>query len=59
MYEGNPMAWLVEQAGGLAYTESQRILTIQPTDIHQRISVILGSADEVKSCLSYLESSQK
>jgi fructose-1,6-bisphosphatase I len=59
MYEGNPMAWLVEQAGGLAYTENQRILTIQPTDIHQRISVILGSADEVKSCLSYLESSQK
>ncbi|CAI8162209.1 MAG: Fructose-1,6-bisphosphatase class 1 [Pseudidiomarina mangrovi] len=59
MYEGNPMAWLVEQAGGLAYTESQRIMTIQPTDIHQRISVILGSADEVKSCLNYLESSQK
>ena len=59
MYEGNPMAWLVEQAGGLAHTETQRILTIQPTDIHQRISVILGSADEVKSCLSYLESSQK
>ena len=59
MYEGNPMAWLVEQAGGLAHTEEQRIMTIQPTNIHQRISVILGSADEVRSCLSYLESSQK
>lgn len=58
MYEGNPMAWLVEQAGGLADTGEGRILDIQPTDIHQRCGVILGSRDEVTTCLQYLKGSQ-
>lgn len=58
MYEGNPMAWLVEQAGGVAHTGEQRILDIEPTDIHQRIGVILGSANEVNTCLEYLQGSQ-
>lgn len=57
MYEGNPMAWLIEQAGGLAYTETTPILDIEPIDIHQRISVILGSAEEVQMCLGYLQDS--
>lgn len=47
MYEANPMAMLVEQAGGRAVTDSGRILEIKPTDLHQRSSVILGGADEV------------
>jgi fructose-1,6-bisphosphatase I len=48
MYEANPMAMLVEQAGGKAIASpSERILAIQPTDIHQRVPVILGSAAEV------------
>ncbi|WP_440054981.1 class 1 fructose-bisphosphatase [Pseudoalteromonas sp. T1lg65] len=53
LYEANPMAMLVEQAGGLAHTGSERILQIQPKEIHQRVSVILGSKNEVEACLSY------
>ena len=53
MYEANPMAMLVEQAGGAAYTDQQNILDIQPSHIHQRVPVILGSANEVKHCVSY------
>ncbi|MFC0446507.1 class 1 fructose-bisphosphatase [Pseudidiomarina halophila] len=58
MYEGNPMAMLVEQAGGLAHTGEQRILEVQPEHIHQRVGVILGSAQEVTTCLEYLTDSQ-
>ncbi len=58
MYEGNPMAYLVEQAGGKAHSGEQRIMDIEPNDIHQRIGVILGSANEVDTCLSYLQGSQ-
>jgi fructose-1,6-bisphosphatase I len=48
MYEANPMAWLVEQAGGMATNGVQRILDIQPQQLHQRVSVFLGSKNEVK-----------
>ncbi|NDC60469.1 MAG: class 1 fructose-bisphosphatase [Betaproteobacteria bacterium] len=47
MYEANPMAWLVEQAGGAATNGQQRILDIQPNQLHQRVSVFLGSQTEV------------
>ena len=48
MYEGNPMAFLVEQAGGKATTDgTQAILDVTPTELHQRIPVALGSANEV------------
>ncbi len=53
MYEANPMAFLVEQAGGAAHTGTQRILDIQPEDIHQRVSVIMGSKNEVETCVGY------
>ncbi len=53
MYEANPMAFLVEQAGGKATTGYQSILDIQPEAIHQRVAVILGSANEVDTCLEY------
>jgi len=43
MYEANPMSWLVEQAGGASTNGHQRILEIQPTQLHERVSVILGS----------------
>jgi fructose-1,6-bisphosphatase I len=53
MYEANPMAMLIEQAGGQALAApGQRILDVQPTDIHQRVPVILGSADEVDHVLA-------
>jgi fructose-1,6-bisphosphatase I len=48
MYEANPMAMIIEQAGGKALAApGQRILDVAPTDIHQRTPVILGSAEEV------------
>ena len=53
MYEANPMGLLVEQAGGEAWTDSGKILDIQPEKIHQRVPVILGSANEVTCCVEY------
>lgn len=47
MYEANPMAFLIEQAGGKATDGYRRILDIQPKGLHERVSVVLGSADEV------------
>ena len=54
MYEANPMAWLVEQAGGAATNGQQRILDIQPSQLHERVSVILGSKNEVERVTSYV-----
>ena len=53
MYEANPMSFLVEQAGGARSTGYERIMDIVPVDIHQRVSVILGSKHEVESCIAY------
>ena len=53
MYEANPMSFLVEQAGGVSSTGYQRIMEIEPTHIHQRVAVILGSKNEVNTCLGY------
>lgn len=47
MYEANPMALLIEQAGGKATDATQRILSITPTSIHQRVPVVLGAKNEV------------
>jgi fructose-1,6-bisphosphatase I len=53
MYEANPMSWLIEQAGGAATNGRQRILEIQPTQLHERVSVILGSKNEVDRVTNY------
>lgn len=53
MYEANPMSFLVEQAGGISVSGNQRIMEIQPSDIHQRVEVILGSKNEVEKCIKY------
>lgn len=53
MYEANPMSWLIEQAGGAATNGKQRILDIQPQKLHERVSVILGSKNEVERVTSY------
>jgi len=47
------MSWLIEQAGGAATNGKQRILELQPTQLHQRVSVILGSKNEVERVTSY------
>jgi fructose-1,6-bisphosphatase I len=56
MYEANPIAMLIEQAGGKATngSASGRILEVQPTSIHQRTSVIVGSNDEVDAVMKHL-----
>ena len=59
MYEANPMSWLVEQAGGAATNGEQRILDIQPTQLHQRVSVFLGSKNKVDHVTELHRSKQK
>ncbi|MEO8297551.1 MAG: class 1 fructose-bisphosphatase [Burkholderiales bacterium] len=53
MYEANPMAFLVEQAGGAATNGLQRIMDIQPGKLHERVSVVLGSKNEVERVTAY------
>ena len=53
MYEANPMSWLVEQAGGAATNGRERILDVQPGKLHERVSVILGSKNEVERVTAY------
>jgi fructose-1,6-bisphosphatase I len=53
MYEANPMAFIVEQAGGRATTGRERLLDVAPSSLHQRIPVILGSKNEVERVTSY------
>ena len=53
MYEANPMSFLVEQAGGAASTGRQRMLEVQPTGLHMRVPVFLGSKQEVETAVRY------
>ncbi|HEX5091856.1 MAG TPA: class 1 fructose-bisphosphatase, partial [Burkholderiales bacterium] len=53
MYEANPMAFIVEQAGGAATDGRTRILDLQPKGLHQRVAVVLGSKNEVERVTSY------
>ncbi|MGZ3184622.1 MAG: class 1 fructose-bisphosphatase [Telluria sp.] len=53
MYEANPMAFIVEQAGGAATDGTRRILDLQPEKLHQRVPVFLGSKQEVEVVTGY------
>ena len=53
MYEANPMAFIVEQAGGAATTGLERIMGLQPQKLHQRVPVFLGSKNEVERVTAY------
>ena len=53
MYEANPMAFLIEQAGGAATNGRQRILDVVPGKLHERVSVVLGSKNEVQRVTDY------
>lgn len=53
MYEANPMSFIVEQAGGVSTDGVQRIMDIQPTSLHQRVPVFLGSKEEVERVTGY------
>jgi fructose-1,6-bisphosphatase I len=55
MYEANPMAMIMEQAGGKAFAApGERIMDVVPANIHQRVPVVLGSADEVDHVIAQL-----
>ena len=53
MYEANPMGFLIEQAGGAATNGHERILDIRPGKLHERVSVVLGSKNEVERLTGY------
>ncbi len=53
MYEANPMAFIVEQAGGACSTGRRRMLEEPPTELHQRVPVFLGSKNEVAAAERY------
>jgi fructose-1,6-bisphosphatase I len=53
MYEANPIAFLVEQAGGAATTGRERVLEVSPADLHQRVPLIFGSKNEVERVVRY------
>ncbi len=53
MYEANPMSWLIEQAGGASTNGKQRIMDLQPGKLHERVSVVLGSKNEVERVTAY------
>lgn len=56
LYEANPVAFIAEQAGGIASDGSQRILDIMPTAIHQRTSLIVGSKSEMEEFARFAKS---
>ena len=53
MYEANPMAFIIEQAGGACSTGRGRMMEVQPTGLHQRVPVFLGSKNEVAEAERY------
>lgn len=53
MYEANPMSFIVEQAGGASTTGRERIMELQPKELHQRVPVVLGSKNEVELITAY------
>ncbi|AFI45472.1 class 1 fructose-bisphosphatase [Pasteurella multocida] len=55
LYEGNPMAFLAEQAGGMASDGYQRILDIQPTELHQRVPLFLGSKEMAEKAQDFMK----
>lgn len=59
MYECNPMAFIVEKAGGMASTGKMRILDVQPTNVHQRVPFFIGSKDDVQELIDMYAAAEK
>ncbi|XP_067296175.1 fructose-1,6-bisphosphatase isozyme 2 [Pseudorasbora parva] len=59
LYECNPIAFLIEQAGGIATTGTQRVLDIIPEGLHQRAPFVAGSPDDVEEYLSFVKKQKK
>ncbi|NXM36509.1 F16P2 bisphosphatase, partial [Oxyruncus cristatus] len=59
LYECNPMAFIIEQAGGMATTGTEAVLDVKPENIHQRVPLILGSPDDVQEYLACVQKHKK
>ncbi|SDN51089.1 class 1 fructose-1,6-bisphosphatase [Ensifer sp. YR511] len=57
LYEANPMSFILEAAGGVCSSGSQPILDLVPHSLHQRVGILMGSADEMKGLMSYIQGS--
>ncbi len=55
LYEANPLAWVVEQAGGRASTGTMRILDVEAKQLHQRVPLIIGSANDVRDAEEFIQ----
>lgn len=55
LYEANPLGWVVEQAGGKASTGTMRILDVEAKQLHQRVPLIIGSADDVRDAEEFIQ----
>lgn len=55
LYEANPLAFIAEQAGGAASNGHERVLDLTPTELHQRTPLIVGSAEDVKEAVDFLQ----
>ncbi|KAJ3604169.1 hypothetical protein NHX12_028910 [Muraenolepis orangiensis] len=58
LYECNPIAFLIEQAGGVATTGTQRVLDVQPESLHQRVPFVVGSTEDVNEFLTFVKKHQ-
>jgi fructose-1,6-bisphosphatase I len=54
LYEASPMAFIAEQAGGMATTGKENIMDIVPTELHQKVPLIIGSKDDVLTYLKFI-----
>jgi len=55
LYEANPLALIIEQAGGLASTGTKRVLDVEPQKLHQRVPLIIGSRDDVREAEDFIQ----
>jgi fructose-1,6-bisphosphatase I len=54
LYEASPLAFIAEAAGGSASTGTQRILDVQPTELHQRVPLYIGSKEDVDDAVRFV-----
>lgn len=59
MYECNPMAFIIEKAGGLATTGTKSVLDVQPTSIHERVPIFMGSKSDVEEVIAIYKKHQE
>merc|ERR1711865_824835 len=51
LYEGAPMSFIMEQAGGLSTTGTERVMEVQPEIVHQRVPIIMGSKNDIQEVI--------